>query len=144
MTYWLFVERLENWEVDKNEGFRRFGLANNRRGLAEQIQMGDKLVFYISGGISKFSDIRELTAEGTFALGASGAYDTKFPLAIATKPSLTLDKDRWVPIKDLVTKLSFTAGGGNFRLFVRTSIRRLRDEDAAVITEAMKSASKAD
>jgi predicted RNA-binding protein len=144
MSYWLLVERLENWEVDKKEGFCRFGIPNQRRGLADQMKSGDKLVFYVSGGISKFSDIRELTADGTFKLGTSGAYDTAFPLSIATKPSLTLNFDRWVPIKDLLTQLSFTADKSDWRLSMRTTVRRLTDDDAKVIIEAMNSAAKAD
>ena len=109
MTYWLLVERFENWKVDCWEGFYRFGLQDQKKRLADQMRKGDQLVFYVSGGVSKFSDIRELTAEGTFKLGVDRAYDTAFALSIATKPSLTLSFDRWVPIKDLVTRLSFTA-----------------------------------
>jgi predicted RNA-binding protein len=69
MAHWLLVERLDNWNVDKKEGFRRFGLSDKKKTLADRIKKGDTLIFYISSGISKFSDVREAIADGTARLG---------------------------------------------------------------------------
>jgi predicted RNA-binding protein len=140
MTYWLLVERLENWEVDRKEGFRRFGLPANKKQLASEMKKGDKLIFYVSSGLSKFADIREASEEGTFDLGVRGGYDTAFPISISTKPLLTLDLAQWVPIHDLISKISITATHKDWRQVMRTSLRRISDEDAEVIIDAMKQA----
>ncbi len=143
MTYWLLVERLENWEVDRMEGFRRFGLPEKKKRWADEMKTGDKLIFYVSSGMSRFADVREVIKEGTFRLGASGAYDTAFPLFIATKPILTLDIEKWVAIQNLTRKLSFTAGMKDWRQVMRTSMRRLNHEDVAVILDAMNRSANA-
>ena len=68
VTHWLLVERLENWETDKREGFLRFGMPERKKKLAAQIKTGDQLIFYIASGISMLSDIRIATADGVSKL----------------------------------------------------------------------------
>lgn len=142
MAHWLLVERLENWEVDRREGFLRFGLPENKRVLAGQIKKGDILIFYISSGISKFADVREATADGTTKLAYGGDYDTGYPLSISTLPRLSLNRDKWVSLHGLVSQLTLTSGKRDWRQIMRTSLRRLDESDANIIIEAMKRASK--
>lgn len=142
MAHWLLIERLENWKVDKKEGFRRFGLSEKKETLANKIKKGDTLIFYISSGISKFSDVREATADGTTRLGPGGNYDLGFPIAISTRLQFALDQKKWVAIHDLVDKLSLTAGKADWRQVMRTSLRLLSDDDAMVIVGAMQRAAK--
>lgn len=138
VAYWLLVERLENWEVDKREGFRRFGLPESKEVMARQIRKGDLLIAYVSSGISSFADIRKAMADEPRKLGFGGDYDTAFPLAISTAPHLTLSRSNWVPIHSLTGRLSFTAGKGDWRQIMRTALRPLADADATVIIDAMK------
>lgn len=142
VAYWLLVERLVNRQIDKAEGFRRFGLSERHKALADQMKKGDILIFYVSSGISKFSDVRQTIADGTAKLGSSGDYDTAFPISISTRLQFALDRNQWVPFHDLKDKLSITAGKGEWRQIMRSSLRRLSDEDAAVIIGAMKCAGK--
>jgi hypothetical protein len=138
VAYWLLVERLENWEVDKQEGFRRFGLPERKESMASEIRKGDLLIIYVSSGISRFADIREATANEPRKLAFGGDYDTAFPLAISTEPHLTLDRPNWVPIHSLIEKLSLTAGKKDWRQVMRNTLRRLPDADAVAIIEAMQ------
>src|SRR5258708_15770673 len=138
MAHWLLVKRLENWKVDEKEGFRRFGLSEQRERLASKIKEGHTLIFYISSGVSKFSDVREATADGTSRLGSSGNYDVGFPISISTRLQFALDPKKWVAIHDLVDKLSLTAGRADWRQLMRSSLRLLSDDDAPVILDAMK------
>jgi predicted RNA-binding protein len=140
-TYWLLIERLENWEIDQKQGFVRFGLPEKAR-LAQKIKKGDLLIFYISSGLSAFSDIREATADGTTKLPFGGDYDTAFPLSISTRPYLTLRRSDWVPIHHLLDKLEITSGKKDWRQVVRTTLKHLSDKDARVIIDAMKKASQ--
>jgi hypothetical protein len=143
VTYWLLVERLENWETDRKEGFLRFGLPAQKQRLADEMKKGDTLIFYVSSAMSRFADVREVTKEGTFKLGVGGKYDTAFPLFIATKPILTLDLADWVPIHSLLDKLSITANKPDWRQVMRTSLRRINDTDANISIRAMKHAATA-
>lgn len=143
MSYWLLVERIENWETDRKEGFRRFGLPAKKQRLADEMKAGDTLIFYVSSGMSQFADVREVTKEGTFKLGVGGRYDTAFPIFIATKPVLTLELANWVKIHGLLDKLAITANKRDWRQVMRTSLRRITDNDAEIIIHAIKQAAKA-
>lgn len=142
MDHWLLVERIENWEIDKREGFQKFGIPERRRVLAGQIQKGDLLIFYISSGISMFADIREATSTGTKQLPFGGDYDTAYPLSVSTRPYLILERNRWITIRSLVDKLSFTTGKKDWRQLMRVSLRRLQKSDALLIIKAMQAAQK--
>jgi hypothetical protein len=140
VTHWLLVERLDNWQTDRRDGFQQFGLPHLKRKLGGEIKKGDQLIFYVSSGISSFADIREATEDGVSRLGLGGSYDELYPWRVVTKPVLTLSRERWVPIKALVSRLSITAGKLDWRQCMRTSLRRLAANDAAVIVEAMRNA----
>jgi hypothetical protein len=142
ISHWLLVERLENWNVDRSEQFRQFGLPRGKKKLGDLIKTGDLLIFYVSSGISSFADVREARADGLLKLGLEGDYDSPYPWRVMTKPVLTLPRDRWVPIKSLIADLSLTAGRPDWRQCMRTSLRRLERGDATVILESMRFASK--
>jgi hypothetical protein len=137
VTYWLMVERLENWEVDRREGFRRFGLPDRLGDRGNEIKKADLLIFYVSSGISCFADIREATEDGTHKLRLGGDYDTAFPIYLASKPLLTLPRAKWVRLHGLVDKLSFTRGKRDWRQAVRSSLRRLTDDDGRLLVDVM-------
>ena len=140
ITYWLLVERLENWKTDEQEGFLRFGMPERKRKLAEQIEAGDHLIFYVASGVSKISDIRIAAGGGIAKLAGAGKYDTAFPFAIHTRPHLVLPRDAWVPFSGLVKKLSFTAAKLDWRQTMRNGLRRLDKEDGLVLENAIKRA----
>jgi hypothetical protein len=114
-----------------------------KKTLADKINR-DTLIFYISSEVSKFSDVREATADGTARLGSICNYDIGFPISISTRLEFALDPTKWVDIHGLVEKLSFTAGKADWRQILRSSVRLLSDDDAAVILGAMKCAAKGD
>jgi predicted RNA-binding protein len=140
VTYWLLVERLENWETDRQDGFRKFGIPERKQKMADAIRKGDRLIFYVSSGLSALSDIREAAEDGTRKLARGGDYDTAFPISISTRPYLTLDRRQWVSFRDLIDKLSITATKSDWRQVMRTSLLRLPDADAIIIVKAMMSA----
>jgi len=137
LTHWLLVERVENWRIDEQEGFRRFGLPDQKKRLADEIKKGDILIIYISSGLSMISDIREATVDGTTRLGRSGNYDTPYSVSISTKPLLTLPRKKWVRFNELIDKLSFTLGKKNWSQIMRNCLRRLSKEDADIIINAI-------
>ena len=137
-TYWVLVERLANWEIDKRDGFRQFGLPDRKLKLGSEIKEGDLLIFYVSSGISSFADVREAAADGVSKLPLGGNYDTAFPWRVATRPCLSLPREAWVPMKSLAHRLSLTAGKADWRQVMRTSLLRLSTKDGNLITAAMR------
>lgn len=143
MTTWMIVERLENWQSDKTNGFKYLGLEERHVGRARNMTAGDELVIYIASRVSAFADLRTVVdgkiVESKRLFNRLSTYDTPYPYAIETAPKLTLPPDQWVSIKPLLSQLEFI-GDGNWRLALRTAIRRLSPEDAVKITTAMRQA----
>lgn len=137
MQSWLLVERIENWRIDKAEGFTRFGLPARREKMAADIRKGDLLFFYVSSGRSKFSNIRRATHDGYTRLRHGGDYDTAFPIAIQTEPVLTLPESAWLPFKEVMDRLTFTKGR-DWRQIMRSSLRKLGEQDSNLIREGME------
>lgn len=140
---WLIVERPDNWETDKENNFRYFGIPKRKIGMANEISAGDILFVYVSKGISKFSDIRVVKSNQLKKLNRSVGYDDIFPYAIVTKPLITLPAEKWVPVKNMIAKLSFTKDLKDWRPMFRSSIRELTDQDAVIIRKRIETASSA-
>lgn len=136
MSVWLLVERLENWRVDESEGFRRFGLSARAARQASKVEAGDLLAFYVSGGVSAFSDIRRSVLTGVERLRLGGDYDTAYPLALRTEPVLTLERERWLPMDEISSELALFVGK-DWRQMMRTSLRRLDEADGERLIAAI-------
>lgn len=62
--HWLIVERIENWDADRQAGFSIFGLPPRYGNISSEIKKGDLVYCYVSSGISAFSDIRVVQDTG--------------------------------------------------------------------------------
>lgn len=143
--HWLIVERKENWETDRANGFSFFGLSPRYKWLASEIKEGDKVYCYVSSRISALSDIRVVRAAGIKKIKEDSfedVYDRNFAYRIATSPELVLPSEKWVPLKQLMSVLELTKGrsAGSCRALFQTSIRRLTPADGSAITDAMRHA----
>jgi hypothetical protein len=137
---WLLVERLDNWERDCADGFRRFGIPSTKKKLAAGIRRGDLLIFYVSSGVSAFADVREARTNGVRPMLRGENYETYFPWKILSRPILTLPRDSWVHIGTLAGDLSMTAGMKHWRTAFRSSLRKLEPRDADLILDSMRRA----
>src|ERR1041384_5902311 len=46
---WVLTGSLDNFRATREHGFRVIGAKEGRRGMAEQIEPGDGIVFYVTG-----------------------------------------------------------------------------------------------
>ncbi|WP_156375886.1 hypothetical protein [Methylobacterium sp. Leaf125] len=136
MAYWIIVERYENWLIDKAEGFVRFGIPETKLKLAAFIVPGDKLITYVSSGISKFSDIRVVLDPPFTKMKFGGNYDTSYASAISTRKLVILPEESWVPVQELKGIIKIL-GTGDSRQIFRTSLKRLDNDDGLVIEGVM-------
>lgn len=141
-SFWLAVERLENWNIDAGEGFKRFGLSERRSRIASELRADDTVFVYVSSRISAIADCRRVTQDGHVRLGRDGEYDTAYEIAVKTAPLITLPRERWVPLGPLVTSLDFLRGSGDWRQSMRSALRRLTAEDGNLLLTEMRSRAK--
>ena len=135
---WLVVERLENWEADRDAGFTLFGISQYVVKRAQNICLGDRLVVYVSSGVSCFADIRRITSSEIDRLGFVEYYDNIFPYCIRTESVLALDRPSWVPIKGMIRELSFTKEKRDWRQVMRNAFRLMSVRDAKLIVGNME------
>ena len=59
---WVLTGSLDNFRATRDHGFRVIGAKEGRRGMAEQIEPGDRIVFYVTG-VQAFGGIVRVTGE---------------------------------------------------------------------------------
>lgn len=145
MNTWMIVERLENWCADRDTGFTTIGFPDRYRNRLEQLQEGDELIIYVASRVSAFADLREITGRATRKRNGSlmvGKYDNIYPIIIETKPIIVLERDAWLPIQNLLDRLTFTRELRDWRNTVRSALRKLEAEDARLLKAAMQEAAR--
>ena len=58
----MLTGSLDNFRATREHGFRVIGAKEGRRGMAEQIEPGDRIVFYVTG-VQAFGGIVRVTGE---------------------------------------------------------------------------------
>lgn len=134
--YYLIVERYENWVIDENNNFRSFGFSEYFMPSFSRMDAGDFLIFYVSSGISSFSDVRTIESNKIIS-PKQKIYDEPYPYAIKTNPYLTLDREKWIKAKSIVHKLNFLNGKHDIRQCFRNTYRKLDDEDGGFLVKYM-------
>ena len=59
---WVLTGSLDNFRATRKRGFKLIGAKEGRRRMAEQIEPGDRIVFYVTG-IQAFGGIVRVTSE---------------------------------------------------------------------------------
>ena len=59
---WVLTGSLDNFRATREHGFRVIGAKEGRRGMAEQIEPGDRIAFYVTG-VQAFGGIVRVTGE---------------------------------------------------------------------------------
>ena len=102
---WVLTGSLDNFRATRDHGFRVIGAKEGRRGMAEQIEPGDRIVFYVTG-VQAFGGIVRVTGEmyedrEKIWPGKPGKVDA-YPWRFETEPEIVLDEDDFVPAVELV------------------------------------------
>jgi hypothetical protein len=150
VTTWVLTGSPENFAATRERGFRVIGMKERRRRLAEQIEPGDLIAFYLTG-VQAFGALVRVVGEmyedrakiwpGKPSLGVNRPGTRPrdradpYPWRFETEPVLVLDEDRWVPAEDLAGELEHVRKwpAEHWRLAFQGQLRRVSDADAATI-----------
>ena len=102
---WVLTGSVENFRATRERGFKLIGAKEGRRRMAERIEPGDEIVFYVTG-VQAFGGIVRVTSEmfedrEKVWPGKPGKVDP-YPWRFETEPVQVLDEDQFVPAVDLV------------------------------------------
>jgi hypothetical protein len=142
---WILTGSLDNFRATAEHDFRVIGMKERRRGLAEQIEKGDVIVFYVTG----------VQAFGATVLVRGDLYEDRTPLwpgkpgkpdpypwRFETEPLLVLDEDHFVPAEELAPQLEHVRKwpAEHWHLAFQGQLRQISYDDAAVIGRALRDA----
>jgi predicted RNA-binding protein len=145
---WILTGSLENFEATREHGFRVIGMKERRRNLAQQIEPGDQIVFYVTR-LQAFGGIVRVTGEmyedrTKIWPGKPGAPDP-YPWRFETEPVLVLDEEQFVPGEELAPDLEHVRKwpAEHWRLAFQGQLRTVSDADARVLEERLRAAASA-
>ena len=152
---WILTGSLDNFRATREHGFTLIGAKEKRRAMAEQIEPGDRIVFYVTG-VQAFGGSVKVTGElyedrtrvwpGKPSLGvtASGRTPSRsadaYPWRFETEPELILEEDEFVPAEDLHTELEHVCKwpAEHWHLAFQGQLRTVSDADAELLERRMR------
>jgi hypothetical protein len=140
---WVLTGSPENFAATAERGFRVIGAKEGRRGMAEQIEPGDRIVFYLTK-IKAFAAIVRVTGDmyedrDPIWPGKRGKVDP-YPWRFETEPELVLDADAYVPAEELAGELEHVRKwpAEHWTLAFQGQLRTVSDADAEAIERRMR------
>jgi EVE domain len=140
---WVLTGSLENFRATREHGFRVIGAKEGRRGMAEQIEPGDRIVFYVTG-VQAFGGIVRVTSEmfedrEKIWPGKPGKVDP-YPWRFDTEPELVLDEDEFVPAAGLAPELEHVRKWPleHWQLAFQGQLRAVSDADSALLERRLR------
>ena len=147
-TTWILTGSPENFAATREHGFRVIGMKERRRRLAEQIEPGDLIAFYLTR-VQAFGALVRVTGEmyddrTKIWPGKPGKFDP-YPWRFETEPVLVLDEERWVAAEDLAGELDHVRKwpSEHWRLAFQGQLRPVSGADAALIEARLRTAAAA-
>ena len=145
---WVLTGSLDNFRATRERGFELIGAKEGRRGMAEQIEPGDEIVFYVTG-VQAFGGAVRVTSEmfedrAKVWPGKPGKVDP-YPWRFETEPVLVLDEDQFVPALELVAELEHVQKwpADHWHLAFQGQLRAVSDADARLLSGRLREAAAA-
>jgi predicted RNA-binding protein len=148
MSCWILTGSLENFRTTRERGFGVIGAKERRRRLAEQIEPGDRIVFYVTG-VQAFGGIVEVTG-GMYEdreriwPGKPGKPDP-YPWRFPTEPVVVLEEDDFVPAAPVAGELEHVRRwpAEHWHLAFQGQLRKVSEADARLLERRIREASPA-
>ncbi len=142
-TVFVLTGSPENFEATREHGFGVIGMKEGRRRLAEGIEVGDRIVFYLTRE-QTFAAIVRVTGEmyedrTPIWPGKPGKVDP-YPWRFATEPELVLEDDSRLPAEDLVGEMEHIGKWPHehWHLAFQGQLRAVSEADAALLERRMR------
>ena len=145
---WILTGSIENFRATREHGFRVIGAKEGRRAMAEQIEPGDAIVFYVTK-LKAFAGIVRVTGEmyedrEKIWPGKPGKADP-YPWRFQTEPVLLLEEDDFVPAEELAGDLEHVRKWPreHWTLAFQGQLRAVSGADAGLIERRLREAAGA-
>lgn len=146
--YWIVVGGPEVFAKTRELGFTRHGFKSTRRRMAEKIQPGDRLAFYITGK-KQFAAIAEVTSpmveEHTRIWESPKKPQEMYPYRVGIKPVLTPPEEAWLDAEPYHDRFTWTQKWPrqNWTLAYQGNLHEIPEEDFQLLERDLEAAAKA-
>ena len=144
---WVLTGSVENFRATRDRGFRLIGAKERRRRLAEQIEPGDEIVFYLTvvqafGGIVRVTSEMFEDREKVWP-GKPGKADA-YPWRFETEPVQVLDEPSFVAAAELAPRLEHVRKwpAEHWHLAFQGQLRTVSPADARLLAEHIREAAQ--
>jgi predicted RNA-binding protein len=145
---WVLTGSLDNFRATREHGFTVIGAKEGRRRMAEQIEPGDRIVFYVTG-LQAFGGIVRVTAEmyedrSKIWPGKPSMADA-YPWRFQTEPEAVLEEEEFVPAVDLAAELEHVRKwpAEHWQLAFQGQLRTVSDADARLLDRRIRDSVRA-
>ena len=147
-TTWVLTGSPENLAASRERGFDVVGLKEGRRRMAEQIEPGDRIIFYVTrlkafGAIARVCGAlyEDRTPIWPGKPGKADAYPWRFP----SEPLLVLEAPDFVPAEELAGELEHVRKwpAEHWTLAFQGQLRAVSAADGRTIETRMRAAAPA-
>lgn len=146
--YWIVVGGPEVFAKTRELGFTRHGFKSTRRRMAEKIQPGDRLAFYITGK-KQFAAIAEVTSptveEHTRIWESPKKPQEMYPYRVGIKPVLTPPEEARLDAEPYHDRFTWTQKWprANWTLAYQGNLHEIPEEDFQLLERDLEAAAKA-
>jgi predicted RNA-binding protein len=145
---WILTGSLDNFRATRQRGFRVIGAKEGRRRMAEQIEVEDRIIFYVTG-VQAFGAIVRVNGEmyedrERIWPGKPGKPDP-YPWRFETEPELVLEESNFVPAAELASELEHVRKWPpeHWQLAFQGQLRTVSDADAELLERRLRRAALA-
>ena len=145
---WILTGSLDNFRATREHGFRVIGAKERRRAMAEQIEPGDRIVFYVTGmqAFAGFVEVTDAMYEDRTPIwpGKPGKRDP-YPWRFETRPEVVLEEDDFVPAMELVGDLEHARKwpSEHWQLAFQGQLRIVSEADAELLERRIRVGARA-
>jgi predicted RNA-binding protein len=145
---WILTGSLDNFRATREHGFRLIGAKEGRRGMAELIEPGDRIVFYITG-LQAFGGIVRVTGEmyedRSKIWPGKPSNPDPYPWRFQTEPEAVLEEDDFVPAVELAGELEHVRKwpAEHWQLAFQGQLRIVSDADARLLDRRIRDSARA-
>jgi EVE domain len=145
---WVLTGSLDNFRATRERDFQLIGMKERRRRLAEQVEPGDEIVFYVTG-VQAFGGIVRVTSEmfedRAKVWPGKPKNPDPYPWRFETEPVVVLDEQAFVPAVELAGELEHVAKwpAEHWHLAFQGQLRTVSEADAALLAGRIRAAAGA-
>jgi EVE domain len=145
---WILTGSPENYAATRAHDFTVIGLKERNRARAEQIEPGDRIIFYATGVKAFAGSIRvegELYEDRTKLWPGKPGKPDAYPWRFPTSPEVVLEEEEWIPAESMAEALEHVAKWPreHWTLAFQGQIRPVSEHDARILMDGLSAAAGA-